>query len=130
MTTVFSPNSINIYTSQNLNITCEGEELVPIPDGIYTVKYSISPAYEYNYTMTFLRVDGIQEKFDKAFMKLDMMECDNILKKQKQEELDTIYYFIQGSIASANNCAPELAIKLYRRADKMLDYFINNKCKC
>lgn len=130
VTVAFEPNSINIFTSNNLNITCEGEAIQDIPDGIYTIKYSITPAYIYFVSRSFLRVDALQEKFDTAFMKLDILQCDGPLRKQREEELNSIYYFIQEAIASANKCAPDLALKLYKKADKMLDYFIKNKCNC
>jgi len=126
----FEPNSINIYTSQNIGITCSGEQNVELPDGIYNVKYTISPAYKYFVERTFIRVDKLQEKFDTAFMKLDIMQCDGPLRKQREEELDTINFYIQGAIAAANKCAGELAMKFYRKADKMLNYFITNKCNC
>ena len=125
-----SPAVVNIYTSENIGITCLGEEHVELPDGIYNVKYTISPAYQYFVERSFIRVDKLQEKFDTAFMKLDIMQCDGPLRKQREEELDTINFYIQGAIAAANKCAGELAMKLYRKADKMLNYFITNKCNC
>lgn len=130
VTITFVPNSINVYTSENLNITCVGAELQPLPDGIYTVKYSIAPAYQNNVTKSFLRVDTLLEKFDSAFLKLDLNQCDGPIRKQRQEELDTINYFIQEAIAAANQCATELSMKMYRKADAMLTNFINNKCSC
>jgi hypothetical protein len=130
VTIPFTTNSINIFTSSNLNITCVGGELDDLPDGIYTIKYSIAPAYEHNVTRTFLRIEHIQEKFDTAFMKLDILQCDGPLRHQKEEELNSIYYYIQEAIACANKCAPELALKLYKKADKMLNYFIQHKCNC
>ena len=42
----------------------------------------------------------------------------------------SIYFFIQGVIAAANNCANVEAAKLYAQASKMLDTFINNDCGC
>ena len=130
VTIAFAPNSINIFTSNNLNITCEGEELQVVPDGIYSIKYSITPAYVNFISRSFLRVDEIQEKFDTAFMKLDILQCDGPLRKQREEELKSIYYFIQEAIASANKCAPDLALKLYKKANTMLDQFIKHKCNC
>lgn len=130
VTIPFTPNSINVYTSENLGITCPGECLQAIPDGIYKVKYTINPANENFVEKTFFRVYQLQEKFDNAFMKLDMMECDGAIRKQKQVELDTIYYFIQGAIAAANKCAESKAINLYRQAEKMLNQFTTNNCEC
>jgi hypothetical protein len=77
-----------------------------------------------------MRVEQIQEKFDGAFMKLDMMECDRAIKTQAKVDLNSIYFFIQGAIAAANNCADVEAIKLYNQADMMLNNFIKNNCGC
>jgi hypothetical protein len=124
----FNINSFNIFTTTNLGI-CD-DCVHPLPDGIYYLKYSIAPAYENYVEKTILRVDKLQEKFDEAFMKLDMMECDRAIKQQSKVELNSIYFFIQGAIAAANNCATVEAIKLYNQADKLLNYFIKNNCGC
>jgi hypothetical protein len=63
-------------------------------------------------------------------MKLDMMECDQAIKTQAKVDLNTIYFFIQGSIAAANNCAIIESSKLYETAYKMLSHFIANNCGC
>lgn len=126
----FSINDFNIYTSTSLGITPVGDPQVPIPDGVYYIKYSVAPAYINFVQKTIMRVDQLQEKFDSAFMKLDMMECDAAIKTQQKVDLNSIYYFIQGSIAAANNCAVDTANKLYNQANKMLNQFINNKCNC
>jgi hypothetical protein len=126
----FTPNDFNIFTSASLGLTLVGEPLLPIPDGIYTLKYTVAPAYENFVVKSIMRVDKIQEKFDGAFMKLDMMECDRAIKTQQKVNLTSIYFFIQGSIAAANNCAIDEANKLYTQANNMLDNFIRNNCYC
>jgi hypothetical protein len=77
-----------------------------------------------------MRVEKLQEKFDEAFMKLDMMECDRAIKTQQKVNLTSIYFFIQGSIAAANNCAIDEANRLYDQANRMLNNFIKNNCYC
>jgi hypothetical protein len=77
-----------------------------------------------------MRTEKIQEKFDNAFMKLDMMECDSAIRTQSKVVLNSIWYLIQGSIAAANNCAIDTANKLYTQANQQLDYFIANQCGC
>jgi hypothetical protein len=126
----FNVNDFNIFTSASLGITQVGDPLLPLPDGVYTLTYSVAPAYENFVTKTIIRVDQLQEKFDNAFMKLDMMECDKAIKTQAKVDLNSIYFFIQGAIAAANNCAVDTANKLYNQADKMLNNFIRNGCNC
>lgn len=126
----FTIQSINTFNSTTLGLTAVGINAIPLPDGIYYLTYSIAPALTNYVTRTFMRTDLIQEKFDNAFMKLDMMQCDNAIKTQSKVDLSTIGFFIQGSIAAANNSAIDVANKLYIQADMMLNNFIKNNCGC
>jgi hypothetical protein len=126
----FIPNEFTVYNSTTLGISEVTDTILPIPDGIYYFTYSISPAYTYSVEKSIMRVDRLQERFDEAFMKLDMMECDQAIKTQAKVDLNTIYFFIQGSIAAANNCAVIESSKLYETAYKMLNHFIANNCGC
>ena len=125
----FNVNDFNIFTTSNLGITPLGVDQ-PLPDGVYRLKYSVAPAYKNFVEKSIMRTEQIQEKFDGAFMKLDMMECDRAIKTQSKVELNTIYFFIQGAIAAANNCANAEATKLYNQADRMLNNFLKNNCGC
>ena len=59
-----------------------------------------------------------------------MMECDLAIRRQQKVNLNSIYYFIQGSIAAANTCAVDTSNKLYTQANNMLNNFIKNNCYC
>lgn len=126
----FTINDFNVFNSSSLGLTSPSETTLPIPDGLYTLTYSVTPAYQNFVTKTIMRVDQLQEKFDEAFMKLDMMQCDMAIKQQSKVELNTIYFLIQGSMAAANNCAIDTANKLYIQASKQLENFINKNCGC
>lgn len=126
----FNINDFNIFNSTSLGITAVGDNLLPLPDGVYQLKYTVAPAYENYVDRTIIRVEQLQEKFDAAFMKLDMMECDQAIKTQQKVDLNSIYFFIQGAIAAANNCAVDTANKLYAQANKMLNNFVKNNCGC
>lgn len=125
----FTPEETNIYGSNNLEIT-EPDCREPLPDGIYRIKYQISSPVIAEVTKSVLRVDKLQEKFDNAFLQLDLMECDGALTTQNSVTLNTINFFIQGAIAAANNCAEKEALKLYDQANKMLDHFMKCGCGC
>lgn len=125
----FTVQETNVLNSTLLGITEAGSE-TSIPDGIYHLKYTVNPAYENYVEKTIMRVDKLQEKFDEVFMQLDMMECDGAIKKQAKVNLNSIYFFIQGALAAANNCATDKAEKLYEQASKMLDNMISNNCGC
>lgn len=126
----FSTDNFTVYTSSTLGITEIGDPYLPLPDGVYLLKYSVAPAYINFVEKSIIRVDQLQEKFDTAFMKLDMMECSGPIQKQAKVDLTSIYFFIQGAIAAANNCAVDEANKLYHQANNMLCSFIKNNCGC
>jgi hypothetical protein len=126
----FNINDFNIFNSASLGLTAVGDSLLPLPDGVYYLRYSVTPAYVNYVERTIIRVEKLQEKFDNAFMKLDMMECDLAIRRQQKVNLNSIYYFIQGSIAAANTCAVDTSNKLYTQADNMLNNFIKNNCYC
>lgn len=126
----FSINDFTVYTSTVFGMTAVGEDYLPLPDGVYTIRYSIAPAYINYIEKSIVRVDQLQEKFDEAFMKLDLMECDKALKTQSKVDLTSIYFFIQGAMSAANNCAVDEATRLYSVASRMLDNFIRNNCGC
>ncbi len=126
----FDMEEINVYSSSTLGITPLGSATLPIPDGIYILRYSVAPANTNYVEHSIMRVDQLQEKFDNAFLMLDLMECDRAIKTQATVNLNTIYMFIQGALAAANNCASVEAYKLYNKADTMLTNFVRNKCGC
>ena len=128
-TVEFSEGSNIILRSDDLNLTDEGV-YDDLPDGVYVFRYSINPNYQNFVERTIMRVNRIQEKFDKAFLQLDLMECDAAIKKQSKVDLNTIYMYIQGAIAAANNCAADHSAKLYLKADALLDRFLNGGCDC
>lgn len=125
----FLPEGDVVLTSDELGISAPNV-MDPLPDGLYTFTYSIAPSYINYTTISIMRVDRLQEKFDNAFMTLDMMVCDQAIKTQAKVNLSTIYLLIQGSIAAANNCAFVESNKLYDKASAMLDTMLKKNCGC
>lgn len=125
----FTPNDYNIFNSATLQLSAVGTS-IPLPDGIYGLRYSIATPTAAPVSKSIMRTAKIQEKFDNAFMKLDMMECDMAIKTQQKVVLSSIYFLIQGSIAAANNLASTQSAKLYQQANMMLDNFLLNNCGC
>ena len=129
VTVPFTPNDYNIFNSATLQLSAVGTSN-PLPDGIYGLTYSIATPSATPASKSIMRTAKIQEKFDNAFMKLDMMECDMAIKTQQKVVLSSIYFLIQGSIAAANKCAVDESNRLYNQADMMLNNFIRNNCGC
>ena len=130
ISTAFNVQGNNILGSDRFGITPLGEDLKPLPDGLYEFTYSIAPSATNFTTIHIMRVNQLQEKFDKAFMSLDFMVCDNAIKSQAKVTLNTIYLLIQGAIAAANECALIESNKLYDKASAMLDTLLKKNCGC
>jgi|694.fasta_scaffold18626_8 hypothetical protein len=129
VTVPFTPNDYNVFNSATLQLSAVGVTN-PLPDGIYGLRYSIATPTTPPVSKSIMRTAKIQEKFDNAFMKLDMMECDMAIKTQQKVVLSSIYFLIQGSTAAANNLAYTQSAKLYQQANMMLDNFLLNNCGC
>lgn len=124
-------SEILFLNSNALNLTCvfDPNLLASLPDGIWTVKQSISPAIDFNVDKTFLRTTQIEQKFGKAFLKTDLIECNQDVKIEQMKVLDEIWFYIQAAISASNQCNNILAMKLYKDANTMLDNFIRSRCR-
>lgn len=118
-----------VLTSDLFGITAPNDKQ-PLPDGLYHFNYSIAPSVDNFTDISIMRVAKLQEKFDKAFMSLDFMVCDQAIKTQAKVTLNAIYLLIQGSIAAANECALIESNKLYDKASSMLDALLKKNCGC
>lgn len=118
---VYTPNSLNVLNSAVLGITKTGSPLGDIPDGIYTIKYSINPAYKNYVSKNIIRVDKLNDRFSGAFIAFASQIGDSQLSRNNRMKLDEIEMYINGAVASANRCANKLAMELYRKASKLLD---------
>lgn len=129
-TLTFVAQAFTVYDSQSLGITCPDLDCdkIDLPDGIWNVKYSITPAYQFFVTKSFLRINKLMERFDKVFLKLEFMQCDMAIKEEDMEILNTIETYINGAVAAANNCLDVLAMKLYSKASKQIDEFVKHRC--
>lgn len=120
----FNPGTVNVYKCADLGIDCPQPECCPLPDGIYTVRYSIQPpsssALAY-LEQTFIKVDQIKCKFQNAFLKIDMECACKDEQKALKKELRNIDLLIAGAVAQANDCNPRMAYELYQKANVMLD---------
>lgn len=119
----FNAQNINIYNSNSLKITCNVDvcDLEPLPDGVYTIKYAIVPAYKYNVTKSFFRVDRLYQKFDEKFLTVETLTCDSQMKRNLNMMIDDAEFYIKGAISAANKCANKVAMEWYRKASAILD---------
>ncbi len=127
----YSHNTITTFNSNTLGITCVSDIrlLTNLPDGIWTVKLSISPPIQWNVERAFIRTEQIQQKLGEAFLKVDLTQCNINAQRENMRVVDEISFFIQAAIAAANQCNNILAMNLYRTANTMLDNFLRSRCR-
>lgn len=127
----YQVKALNVFNSNSVGITratCE-EELIELPDGLWRFKYSICPNDKLFIERFYLKTDQIKCRYTQAFLNLDLNNCDDPIDKDKKKKLDEIEFYIDGSIAAANNQNAKLATDLYNKASKLLDRY-GAKCSC
>ena len=130
--------SVQIDTTENFAETitaCDlqlqstqcGEVYAELPDGIYIIKYSVSPNdlvyVEYNH----LRITKALTRYNKAMCDLDLAACDPPAKvKEKLDKLMMIRMYLDAAKAKVEFChEPQKGMTLYNYAIKLL-----NKLEC
>ena len=92
-----------------------GSELANIPDGIYAIKYSVSPNNlvfaEYNY----LRISQALNKYYKVLCGIDLAACDPPAKvKEKLEKLRMVRMYLDAAKSKVELChEPKKCMTLY-----------------
>lgn len=124
---VFTPKSVNYYKSNHLDITCDDlEECMPLPDGMYTVKYSIHPNLTYVVEKTFMRVEQLMCQFGETLLTIDL-ETDK--GKPDRTKLHQVFLLIQGAVFAGRKGDGISATANYDKAKKILDGMSKN-CAC
>ena len=126
----YTQGTVNIFNSNTLGITnvLNSTDLVPIPDGAYTIKMSICPSDFYWTERTFYRTCQIECKYDEAILLLDLNNCSTCYNKDLWQQIQRARTFIEGCKSNANSCNIRNATECYNVANKILDTII--ECKC
>lgn len=102
---------------------CDLSEYANLPDGIYVIKYSVSPNeyvyVEYNH----LRITRALLKYQAILCDLDLAACEPSSKvKEKMLKLDSIKMYLEAAKAKVEYChEPKKGMMLYDYAVKLLD---------
>lgn len=110
-----------------LQTTNCGSQYADLPDGIYVIKYSVSPNdlvyVEYNH----MRISYALNRYYRILCDVDVNACDPPFKtKQKLEQLGLIKMYLEAAKAKVEYCLdPQKGMTLYNYALKLL-----NKLDC
>lgn len=124
----FTPRVKNIFYSYNIGV-CDDSCAVDLPDGPYTVKYSVEPNSINTTTRSWYRITKIKAKYERIFLAVDIMcPCNGHTKNKLKNELRDIEIIIEGCLAAANNEDLATAEALYNKANSLLDNI--KPCDC
>jgi hypothetical protein len=104
-----------------------GTKYFNIPDGIYIIKYSVSPNDQVYVEYNHMRVTQAMNKYYKILCEVDANACEPPLKvKQRLEELRLIKMYLEAAKSKVEFChEPQKGMSLYNYALKLL-----NKMNC
>lgn len=124
-------NAVTILNSNSLKITNVNDldNLVNLPDGLYTAKISICPENQYWYEKSWYRTCQLQCKYDQAFLQLNIQSCEACFSPDKLERLERARMYMYGCLVNTKNCNQREAKKLYSAADKILSNLLDC-CSC
>ena len=102
-----------------------------LPDGIYVIKYSVSPNDQVFVEYNHMRLTKALTLYNQAYCDLDMGACDpdSVLAK-KLKDLRKIKSYLDAAKAKVEIChEPRKGMELYKYALKMLGKFECNSCQ-
>lgn len=123
---------ISVTKGFDLNLTaCDlglqttncGSVQTAIPDGIYIIKYSVSPNDKVYVEYNHLRVTSILIKYYKVLCDLDFHTCEpHSDRRDLIEEMQYIKTLIEGAVAKVEYCnSPHIGMDMYNYALKRLE---------
>jgi hypothetical protein len=100
---------------------------IDIPDGVYIIKYSVSPNDQVYVEYNHLRISKALNKYNKILCGVDVNACDPPFAiKEKLEALRLIFMYLQAAKSKVETChEPQKGMTLYNYALKLL-----NKMDC
>jgi len=123
-------NAVTILNSNTLKISNVNDldNLVTLPDGLYTAKISVCPEEQFWFEKSWYRTCLLECKYDKAFLKLNVQSCEVCFSPEGLEKLERTRIYIYGVKTNAQNCNVREADKLYKAANKILDNLLDCDC--
>lgn len=99
-----------------------GETRVDIPDGIYIIKYSVSPTNKVNVEYNHLRITSLLKLYYETLCHIDVKDCEpHSTRKDLIDEMGYIKTLIDAALSKVHYCnSPKEGMDLYEYAKKRL----------
>ena len=116
-----------IKVDKNFDFCLTGTTQQNIPDGIYIIRYSVSPNLKVYVEYNHLRVTSLLKRYYDVLCGLNIQACQPETKKQSLlDEMGFIRTLIDAAVANAEYCSSSAqAMQLYNYAKERL-----NKINC
>lgn len=122
--------------SMNLNAADLGltpantSSLIYLPDGLYTIRYSVSPNDKVYVTYYHLRVTRLLNTYYGEVCKIQLAACEPTPEQHdKMHDLRYIKMYIDAAKAKAEYChSPKEAVEMYEYAQKLLRKYQTGCC--
>lgn len=110
------------------NVTVSSEST--LPDGVYTIRYSVSPNDKSYVEYYHLRTTKLTNAYYKELCKLSLEPCEPTAEqKQKMNDLRYVKMLIDGAKAKVEYChSPKQGSEMYDYAKKVLSKYQNGCC--
>lgn len=110
---------------------CNGATYNTLPDGIYVIKYSVSPNEHVYVTYNHLRMTKALTMYYDALCELDLGACEPDKKLEKKlDELHQIRMYLDAAKAKVEIChEPRKGMELYKYAFKLLSKMECKSCQ-
>lgn len=123
-----TPGFMLALNSVDLGLT--DSELAPLPDGVYVVRYSVSPNEKVWIEYNILRTTTTINKYMDQLCRLRMGACEpeqEVLDKWK--DLEMIHRFIRAAKIKVEWCGgSKEGMRMLTYAGKLLDRYLTNNC--
>lgn len=125
-------NFSTVFNSSNLKLKRAKvySDLQALPDGIYTIKYSIRPNNDAWVEYDYMRIDSLMHCYFEEMCKLKLQACTPTKEQNvKLKDLSEIRLYIENSKIEVEYCGNrKRGIELYNYAKKLIDKFKTGSC--
>jgi hypothetical protein len=128
--TVLLPGFVKNFSTSDLGITHSSDDPGTFPDGLYTIRYSVSPNDIVFVQYYHLRTTHLMNTYYREVCKIQLQACEpNAEQHQKMHDLRYIKMYIDAAKAKAEYChAPVQAVEMYTYAEKLLAKYLTGCC--
>lgn len=125
-----NPGFVKNFSTADLGITANDQPAGVFPDGLYTIKYSVSPNETVFVECYHLRTTHLVNTYYREICKVQLQACEPTAEQhQKLHDLRYIKMYVDAAKAKAEYCnSPKQAVEMYNYAETLLSKYLTGCC--